>query len=190
MSSDDSDVRRNAIQGLGELKDPRSEAGLIKVFCKDYDRSLRLLAFDSCQLKPLERAEKAMNSDYYDIRFKAVEELQSIGGRSKSAAEKLCNTFRKKVTETLEKLAFDIPKGNHRFTSSNLRNWQQIQIIRLLWSRHNIPNELKKRWNSKLLSAALDVIILMKLQVGSMICYGVEARNYKTQSRYCQGGYF
>ena len=40
MSSDDSDVRKNAIQGLGLLKDSRSEAGLIKVFCKDQDKEL------------------------------------------------------------------------------------------------------------------------------------------------------
>ena len=52
-------------------------------------------------VEAFERVERAMNSDYHDIRFKAVEALAGLlSGRSKSAVENWClNTFRKKITE-------------------------------------------------------------------------------------------
>lgn len=164
MTSTDDSVRENAIQGLGILKSPLSEAGLIKIFCYDDNENLRDLAYAACNLEPLDKIQKAMHSSHENIRGRVVTELVQLfsNKKTKSAAKELLVQMISAETDWTVRDQLWTAFAQH----SVLGNTKQM-LIALATNpnsyvrqtvRENVQNILKNHgWDSDLLEAILAV---------------------------------
>ncbi|MAA79528.1 MAG: hypothetical protein CL916_09735, partial [Deltaproteobacteria bacterium] len=77
MSSDDAQVRTNAIHGLVNVVHDYANSGLTKAFCTDEVSTIRQLAFDGVE-KSVQKYRNALASRYQDIRKKALDGLSNF----------------------------------------------------------------------------------------------------------------
>ena len=162
MTSDDPNIRKTAIEGLGFLDDPRSEAGLIKTFCKDSNASLRTLAYEQCKMNPLEKAKRGMNSDYTDVRLLVIDDLFGLqkGKTQKDASRLIVEMISQEsnyslTTKIWNEILHTGVVGSTEKTLTELANNANYHVRNFV--RDRVKMELEQEWNKKILVAALNI---------------------------------